>query len=808
MRRLIALALVGAVLSSCSTGTPPAAPTIGTFGAAPNVITLGDSTTLSWTVAGAVQLSVQPGNVDVTGSTSLVVSPAATTSYVLTATNSVGSVQASTSVTVDMTGESEKRTVLAAEGGTITVGGATLVIPPGALDFDTEVTLSVGTPPTHRADDPLQAQGPLVTVDLGGAGLLAAATLQAPYVPTSDVYYVISEDTEVESGELDGVRIRAAPGAVEAGSRFVPGREGAPIATQDLKTVAFEIFDPGRFTVTVIPRPTEGVGSLSLQVPFYWQAGYPWCSPTAVSMALNYFQPLPGFEASASIPGGRLSNFYLASLLDQDATSGSWVASFFEAAGVPTDRYSWLRWDADLIPSDAFSAYVVLTTTGVFGLFPQKPLVTTSDAASHAFVITGLSADGIYINDSNARWDGTHPSLTWNEFRTQNQIGTVKDELGTLMVFGDPRPENQRRGSLEIAPPTAEDVSRTILFRNPSGSTVSAWMWDAQPFEHGYFFDDQSGRGMLSVDPEFGRIVPRSSQLEAGFNVVNVTNVDLEFDVYARVYLGGALKVERSALDVAVGSYDRAQVDLDLGDLGVLTGAIASPMDGRLEIELRQGGVVQDVKAIEFKLGPNPQGAPTPSIDAPSYGITTLVNVPLVFAGGATDPYYLASPTGAVPASRLSWWQGGTKLADGRFMNRSHAQVGTYTYTLRVVGEYGEVATKDILVNVIDPTPVPGAVVIDYPSDGASFGYYNEMELNLVGHAFDNDGSAVPGDRLSWKINDGFGDEEIGTGTSQVVTVYGHCTGRTYTITMTARKGDGSPIGSKVITIEVTAPPC
>ncbi|MFO7546985.1 MAG: hypothetical protein R6W77_15950 [Trueperaceae bacterium] len=808
MRRLIALALVGAVLSSCTTGAPPAAPTIGAFTAAPNMITLGDSTTLSWTVSGAVQLSVHPGNVDVTGSTSLVVSPVATTSYVLTATNAAGSVQASTSVTVDVTGESEKRTVLAAEGGTITVGGATLVIPPDALDFDTEVTLSVGAPASQRADDPLQAAGPLVSVDLGGAALLAAATLQAPYVPASDVFYVIAEDTEVESGELDGVRIRAAPGAVEGGARFVPGEDRAPLTMQDLATVAFEIFDPGRFTVTVIPRPTEGVGSLSLQVPFYWQAGYPWCSPTAVSMALNYFQPLPGFEPSASIPGGRLSNFYLASLLDQDATSGAWVASFLEAAGVPTERYSWLRWDADLIPSDEFSAYVVLTTTGVFGLFPQKPLITTSDAAAHAFVITGLSADGIYINDSNARWNGTHPSLTWEQFRTQNQLGTVKEELGTLMVFGDPRPENERRGSLEIAPPTGEDASRTIRFRNASGSTVSNWMWDAQPFEHGYFFDDQSGRGMLKADAEFGRVVPRSSQLDTSFNIVNVTNLDLTYDVYGRVYLGGALKVERSALDVAVGSYERERIDFGFGDLGGLAGAITAPVDGRLEIELRQGGILQDIKAIEFKLGPNPEGAPTPSIERPSYGITTLLNVPLDFIGSAYDPWYITSNTGNVDASRLSWWQGGTMLAGGKYMTRSHAAVGQYTYTLRAVGEYGEVATKDLLVNVIDPTPEPGAVVIDYPANGAGFGYYNEMVLNLVGHAFDADGSAVPGDRLFWKINDGFGDEEIGTGTSQAVMVYGHCTGRTYTITMTARKGDGSPIGSKVITIEVTAPPC
>jgi len=83
------------------TVTQPALPTIGSFTASPTTITLGGTSTLSWTTSGATSWSIGPGNItptSATGSTS--VSPEATTTYVLTATNAAGSVTASATVTV------------------------------------------------------------------------------------------------------------------------------------------------------------------------------------------------------------------------------------------------------------------------------------------------------------------------------------------------------------------------------------------------------------------------------------------------------------------------------------------------------------------------------------------------------------------------------------------------------------------------------------------------------------------------------------------------------------------------------------
>ena len=82
-----------------TTTPPPSVPVISSFTATPSSIIVGGSSTLAWTVAGATSLSISQGVGAVTGS-SVSVSPIATTTYTLTASNSAGTVTASTTVTV------------------------------------------------------------------------------------------------------------------------------------------------------------------------------------------------------------------------------------------------------------------------------------------------------------------------------------------------------------------------------------------------------------------------------------------------------------------------------------------------------------------------------------------------------------------------------------------------------------------------------------------------------------------------------------------------------------------------------------
>ncbi|MCX6953985.1 MAG: hypothetical protein NTV51_17695, partial [Verrucomicrobia bacterium] len=82
---------------------PPPVPVIASFGASPSTIAIGGSTTLNWSVSAADSVSIaasagaSPGAV--TG-TSVGVSPAADTTYTLTATNTFGSVTRTATVTV------------------------------------------------------------------------------------------------------------------------------------------------------------------------------------------------------------------------------------------------------------------------------------------------------------------------------------------------------------------------------------------------------------------------------------------------------------------------------------------------------------------------------------------------------------------------------------------------------------------------------------------------------------------------------------------------------------------------------------
>jgi hypothetical protein len=101
----VAVAGVACVLASCGGGgsgstmpLPGEPPVIQSFAVSPSWVTTGQSATLKWSVSGATSLSVDP--VGSVGGTSTQVTPAADTTYVLTATNQFGSTSAQTTVTV------------------------------------------------------------------------------------------------------------------------------------------------------------------------------------------------------------------------------------------------------------------------------------------------------------------------------------------------------------------------------------------------------------------------------------------------------------------------------------------------------------------------------------------------------------------------------------------------------------------------------------------------------------------------------------------------------------------------------------
>ena len=76
------------------------APLINSFTASDTTVTTGTAVTLNWATDGAASLTLNPGSINVTGTTSRVVNPATTTTYTLVATNAGGSTQQSVTVQV------------------------------------------------------------------------------------------------------------------------------------------------------------------------------------------------------------------------------------------------------------------------------------------------------------------------------------------------------------------------------------------------------------------------------------------------------------------------------------------------------------------------------------------------------------------------------------------------------------------------------------------------------------------------------------------------------------------------------------
>jgi glucose/arabinose dehydrogenase len=146
-------------------------PTIASFTADPPAIAPGESSTLSWEVANAESLTLDPGVLDVGGRTSLEVSPAETTVYTLTAVNAAGSVQAQVEVVIDDedVGEppvissftADPPTIVPGESSTLSwevANAESLRLDPGAIDVTGATTWQVS--PTETMVYTLTASNP------------------------------------------------------------------------------------------------------------------------------------------------------------------------------------------------------------------------------------------------------------------------------------------------------------------------------------------------------------------------------------------------------------------------------------------------------------------------------------------------------------------------------------------------------------------------------------------------------------------------------------------------------------------------
>jgi hypothetical protein len=158
--------------------TPSASPpVVNYFRASPISITLGSSATLTWSVTNATSVTIEPavGTFGPSGSTA--VSPAGSTTYVLTATNSAGSTSATATVNVLAPPEPPPAPSFRVTDATVSVTPSTIATScPYTFTCTVTITATAAGTVTYRWERSDGGYSPTQTMTFTTAGSQTAAT--------------------------------------------------------------------------------------------------------------------------------------------------------------------------------------------------------------------------------------------------------------------------------------------------------------------------------------------------------------------------------------------------------------------------------------------------------------------------------------------------------------------------------------------------------------------------------------------------------------------------------------------------------
>jgi hypothetical protein len=409
IRGLVTLSAMVLLLTCCSGGgassgsgsgsgsgsAAQTAPVITAFTAAPSVISAGQASQLAWSVTGADTLSLN-GNPVSGGSTA--VSPGATTSYTLTATNGSGSNRATVTVTVGPQASVSYGALNGADLG----AGANLN---GALPFPADNAWN-----RDVSADPVDPDSAAIIANIGlaaglhpdfGAGLYNGAPIGIPYVVVAGAQPKVPVVFTAYGDESD-------PGPY-------PVPPGAPIEGEQADGSAFG----GDRHVLVIDRDA---GRL-------------------YEMGNSYPQPDQSWQAS----GGAL--FHLDSDNVRPGALPGWTSA--DAAGLPIfpglARYEEaasgvIRHALRFTVSTTRKAYVPPAThwassntsadrppMGMRVRLKASYLIPAGFSAQSRAILQGLKSYGMFVADNGSNWyiSGA-PDPRWDNDKLVSELGSVK----------------------------------------------------------------------------------------------------------------------------------------------------------------------------------------------------------------------------------------------------------------------------------------------------------------------------------------------------------------------------------------------
>ena len=259
------IALILLSLAAACTRTVPA-PVINSFAASPATIAAGKSSTLSWDVSGATQISLD-NSLGAQAGTSATVSPSSTTTYTLTAQGVGGSATATAVVTVGAAGNAPQITFFRASPNFIATGGtSTLSWAVTGQVTTLSIDQSVGDV-TGQISKPVTVNQS-ATYTLTAAGPGGTATQSVPVTTHSPFLHLEYTDPVSPTAKLVLVKNTTA----STNTRLVLDLKVGPLATVTAFGVALNIpFDPASTGMVAFTNSTAA--SLGGVMPGVIQAG-------------------------------------------------------------------------------------------------------------------------------------------------------------------------------------------------------------------------------------------------------------------------------------------------------------------------------------------------------------------------------------------------------------------------------------------------------------------------------------------------------------------------------------------------------
>ncbi len=368
----------------------PALPTIVSFTAAPAAILAGESSLLSWDVLGATLLSIDSGVGPVVG-TSTTVTPTATTTYRLSATNAAGTVTADVTVTVGggapanlrysnatyLVGVAIQPNAPTSTGGTILAYAVAPALPTG-LSLDTTTGVISGTPTTATASATYVVTGTNLSGNTTAAVILAVVAQPSPGLPE------IRRFSATPSTIVDGSAVLLSWDVVNATTLVLEPFIGTVTGTTEIQ---FSPTTTTTFTLSATNATGTTSGSVTVTVTYLPPVNLGYATNPAtytVAVAITPNAPSAGggvissYEVAPALPAG----------LSLDTTTG--VLSGTPSAPATTATYTVTARNS----GGSTSVGLVLTVEYPPLLVTTQPAdrsVLPPDTATFSVVATGLA---------------------------------------------------------------------------------------------------------------------------------------------------------------------------------------------------------------------------------------------------------------------------------------------------------------------------------------------------------------------------------------------------------------------------------